>query len=149
MKKGKKLDAGMEVDSRCLKCKLVTNHTIIAMVGDQIAKVQCNVCGSRHNFRPSAPAKTGRTSRRTVRKSASGSRQKADKAQLYFEELMSGRDPAAAVPYDMNGLFQENDIVDHSHFGLGVVTATIPPNKIEVAFKEGSKILICGSEIQS
>ena len=38
------LESGKEVGSKCLKCKGVTNHTIIAMAGGEIAKVECNVC---------------------------------------------------------------------------------------------------------
>jgi hypothetical protein len=35
---------GGEVDAFCSSCKLVLGHTILAMVGERIAKVRCNTC---------------------------------------------------------------------------------------------------------
>jgi len=39
--------------------------------------------------------------------------------------------------------FKQGDLLDHAFFGLGLVVATTQPNKIEVIFREGGKILIC------
>ena len=38
----KTLSAGDQVESRCTKCRKVTNHIVIAMTGDTPSKVQCN-----------------------------------------------------------------------------------------------------------
>ncbi len=142
MTTAKKLKAGNEIDSRCLKCKDITNHTIIAMAEEKVAKVQCNVCGGRHNYRPAKPEKTATKKKKaTPRKSTAIS--KEAKAIAYFEKMIEGRDQAMALAYEMTGNFQEEDLLDHPVFGLGLVTRTIMPNKIEVLFKEGSKLLIC------
>ena len=53
-------------------------------------------------------------------------------------------DPAQAVPYDMFGVYRVNTLLSHPHFGLGIVQAVLPPNKISVLFKDAKKLLRCG-----
>ncbi len=48
------------------------------------------------------------------------------------------------IPYTFSGNFKENDLIDHSTFGLGVVIQLLPGDKIQVVFKDGEKILIAG-----
>lgn len=142
------LTAGEEIDSGCLKCKDVTNHTIIAMLEEKIVKVQCNVCGGRHNYRPVKPTKT---KTKTKKKSSSPkmSRAKTQMSRLAktaadnYTKLMNGRNLDEAMPYAMTAIFSKYDLVNHPTFGLGLVTETIPPNKIELTFNEGPKIFVC------
>jgi len=142
LKTVKKIEAGSDVDSRCLKCKDVTNHTVIAMVDGKIAKVVCNVCGSRHKHRPATPGKAAGAGRKTSRPSGPGARQA--KAEAHFREMLAGRDRSDALPYSMEAVFRERDLIAHPTFGLGVVTAAILPDKIEVLFEQESKLLMCG-----
>lgn len=142
MKNEIKIEAGNEINSRCQKCKDITNHTIIAMVDGKVAKVQCNVCGGRHNYRPEKPEKPVSTKKKTTR--ATSTSAKLAKAKAHFEELVAGREPSGALAYTMDGIFKKGDLVDHPTFGLGVVAETIMPNKIEVVFRQENKILICG-----
>jgi hypothetical protein len=57
--------------------------------------------------------------------------------------MIQGRDPASAIAYSMTATFRVNDLLNHPMFGLGLVTAAIKPDKVEVLFKEGSKLFIC------
>lgn len=147
----KELSAGDDIDSRCLKCKDVTNHTIVAMVGEKVAKVQCNVCRSLHNFRPVQVEKKA-----IVRRSAdkgeqlgkTGRSSRESKEESRFRKLLDGRDTKAAVRYAMSRGFQADDLLNHAVFGIGLVTRVIPPNKIEVVFKEGTKILISTPKVK-
>lgn len=142
MKKEKKIEAGSEIDSRCLKCKDVTNHTIIAMTDGKIAKVECNVCGGRHNYRPAKPETAASAKQKTTR-AASIASAKLAKHEALHEELVAGRDTADAVPYSLSGCYREGELLDHPTFGLGVVTELVLPDKIEVLFRQESKLLIC------
>ena len=63
--------AGDEVDSKCTKCKLILAHTIVAMVGDQIARVKCNTCGGEHAYRPPPSASEATAKRRRAERKAS------------------------------------------------------------------------------
>lgn len=150
--------AGDEVDSRCLKCKDVTNHTIIAMTGDTIAKVQCNTCGARHKYRPPVAEKKKSSSVRRrrdglVTESSSGipkakskktTGKKVLRAAINFEALIQDKDVNAAIPYTIDAILTTGNLVNHSIFGLGVVMETKHPNKAQVTFRElGSKLMIC------
>jgi len=42
----------------------------------------------------------------------------------------------------MSKYFTEGDLINHPKFGLGCVENIKPPNKIEVRFQEGKKILL-------
>ena len=138
------LTPGEEIDSGCLKCKAVTNHSIIAMVEEKIAKVQCNVCGGRHNYRPAQPVKTKKKSDSAKKARAKTKISLAEKkAADNFTKILNGRNSDEAMPYAMTSIFSMDDLVNHPTFGLGLVTATIPPNKIELTFNEGPKIFIC------
>jgi len=137
-------DAGQEIDSQCLKCKSVTNHIIIAMVEEEIAKVECNVCGAKHKYRPPKVKKPAAVKKKKVAAKKTPKRPISEiKAEAHFVEIMEGLDPSQAKPYSMKETFKQDDLIDHSSFGLGLITSTIQPNKIEVTFKPGSKVLIC------
>ena len=56
-----KYSAGENIASHCTKCKLVLDHTIVAMDGETIAKVKCKTCGSAHKYRSAEDAKKIRT----------------------------------------------------------------------------------------
>ena len=142
MKTEKRNEAGSEINSRCLKCKAVTNHTIIALVDGKVAKVLCNVCGGQHNYRPEKPEQTAVVKK--ARPSSASANARQAKVDAHFEEMVAGRDPSEALAYDMTGIFKEGDLLDHPTFGLGVVIARVMPDKIEVLFRQESKLLICG-----
>ena len=42
---------GDVVDDYCSRCRLIMNHGVVGMVGDEIKKVRCNICLSEHEFR--------------------------------------------------------------------------------------------------
>jgi hypothetical protein len=42
---------GDDLDDYCVKCKRMTNHSLLAMVDNEPAKVRCRSCYNEHNFR--------------------------------------------------------------------------------------------------
>jgi hypothetical protein len=42
---------GDVIDDYCSRCRLVMNHGVVGMVGDEVKKVRCNTCLSEHVFR--------------------------------------------------------------------------------------------------
>ena len=44
------IQPGSSVESMCKKCKTVTDHHVVVMAGDKIAKVECKVCNARHAY---------------------------------------------------------------------------------------------------
>jgi hypothetical protein len=39
------------IDDFCIKCKRLTNHAVVSMLGDDPAKVRCRTCYSDHDYR--------------------------------------------------------------------------------------------------
>ncbi|HDR46887.1 MAG TPA: hypothetical protein ENN94_04205 [Geoalkalibacter subterraneus] len=138
--------AGGHIESQCTKCGRVTNHTIVAMVEDTVVKVQCNTCEGTHKYRPPKAARTTKTkatggARRVTDKAASAKKTTADQDE--WQQNVRDRDSAAAVNYTMDGSFEVEDLVRHPTFGLGQVVAVFKPNKMEVLFEQGRKMLRC------
>jgi hypothetical protein len=42
---------GDDLDDYCIKCKRMTNHSLLAMVDNEPAKVRCRSCYNEHSFR--------------------------------------------------------------------------------------------------
>jgi hypothetical protein len=141
------LSAGGFVETRCTRCRDIKNHTIVAMVGEKIARVECNTCHGTHNYHPLKAAREPAAARDPQKKGASPRTAKADPAAAAAAEwaaLRSGMDAAQAIPYDMNAKYRVDNLLLHPSFGLGIVRLVLPPNKIEVLFQGGKKLLRCG-----
>lgn len=164
---------GSIVESICGKCNDVMGHTIMAMVGNDIVKVECRVCKSVHRYRPPArvartkgpvtmkkgrdgeavssrQAMIGQTTRPVVPKPAA---RKSSAAALAAEALlddwrtaMRKHEGEEARPYAMNETFAAGNYIAHPTFGLGEVSAFVRPDKIDVLFEEGIKRLLCNKE---
>ena len=134
----KQLSAGDHIASKCTKCKNITNHTIVAMVGNKVARVECNTCGGVHNYRDATLKKAAPRSKTSRAKPA-----KINKTEAQWEDLLNNSDPAAATPYNMQMLANPEDLIQHPSFGLGCVINIIRPNKMEVHFRSGIKLLRC------
>jgi len=143
----KPLSAGSIVETRCTRCRAVLNHTIVAMVGEKIVRVECNTCHGTHAYHPVKPVKEVTASGAGPKKAAAPRATKADPqaaARAEWEALQPGMDPAQAIPYDMNRTYRAKSLLFHPNFGLGVVQLVIPPQKIDVLFQTGVKRLRCG-----
>ena len=147
----KKLSAGDIIESRCTKCREVLNHRIVAMVEGRVVRVECNTCNGVHNYYPppsEKEAKAPRTAAAGKTRSASPAPRsmKKDPAETEREEWASLHptfDHEKALPYDMNGRYQAKRLILHPQFGIGIVKAVIVPNKMQILFKDGIKLLRC------
>lgn len=128
--------AGKETDAYCTKCKLILNHVIIAVNGRRIARVQCLTCDGTHAYRASIP---GSRARGGGRKGGS-----AKSPEQEYEQLMEGRDFSQARSYKLADKFEEGEVVNHTKFGIGLVTRVLADLKLEVVFPAGKKVLVHG-----
>lgn len=129
---------GQELSAQCGKCKEERTHIVAAMDGEIVRRVTCSMCGSTHNYKVKpAAVPSGAQSSTAVsgtKKKVGSRRKEADAFSI---------DPKRPVKsYDMNNVFSAGDVINHSKFGLGAVESAIPPNKIEVRFQEGKKMLL-------
>jgi hypothetical protein len=138
--------AGDCIEARCTRCRALLNHTIVAMVGEKVIRVECNTCRGIHNYHMEKSV-TG-SAAGTARSKAAAPRQgRKDPGAAEREEWVSlspAMEPEKALPYDMNGKYREKNLVAHPVFGLGIVKLLISPNKMQVLFRDGNKLLRCG-----
>lgn len=128
-----KMSAGDPIESRCTKCRKITNHIIVALKEDVPAKVQCNTCGGQHLYRPPTAAK------KTVRRTIDPKIAEQNEWQTLKTQILK----ASAIQYTMSKAFKVGNVMDHPNFGLGLVQKVIGEQKVEVLFEEGKKKMCC------
>ena len=147
----RKLSAGDIIEARCTKCREVLNHRIVAMVEEKVVRVECNTCNGVHNYHAPPAAKVAKVAKvATASKPRSTTAvpraSKKDPTEVEREEWASLHptfDYEKALPYAMDGRFNVKRLVLHPSFGIGIVKAVIVPNKMQVLFKDGIKLLRC------
>ena len=126
-----KRSAGEQIVSLCTKCRLALDHTIVAMVGETIAKVKCKTCGSIHKFRDPADAGKPRAART---KEAPAKNTDA----LWMACMAEASGPERA--YEMTAQYQVGDLVLHAIFGRGVVRK-IYVKKCDILFQDKERMM--------
>jgi hypothetical protein len=117
------------------------------MVGAKIVRVECNTCHGTHAYHAPKVVKQAGVAKNGQPKVVTPRKSKADPeaaARAEWVELQPNINPAQAIPYDMNRVYRVKNLLLHQLFGLGIVQAVLPPNKIDVLFQEGKKRLRCG-----
>lgn len=77
----RELQLGDVIDDYCVKCKRLTNHSVVSILNAQPAKVRCRTCYHEHDYRHEQPP----PSRRDLKK------------QALFREVLSTIAPDAAA----------------------------------------------------
>lgn len=42
---------GDDIDDHCSRCKRTTDHSVVTMSGEEVAKTRCRTCGYEHTYR--------------------------------------------------------------------------------------------------
>jgi hypothetical protein len=149
----KNLRAGGEVDSYCTKCRMVLNHRIIAMVGTTPRKVECSTCNSHHLYRARPPGEKAEPGEKAARgagtkepraprvTSATKARALNESREKSWEKAVLGKAVNDFTRYTVKSTFRQGELVRHSKFGDGVVTRVVDSVKVEVAFKDETRML--------
>jgi hypothetical protein len=74
---------GDVIDDFCVKCRRLTNHSVVSLVDGKAAKVRCRTCYSDHDYR---------------HEQAPPSKKDLKKAALFAEVLTKAAPAAAGVP---------------------------------------------------
>lgn len=131
----KKYQVGGELVHFCPKCQLELGHTVLAMVSGQPARVRCNTCKSERNFRARKLFESSSKASTIPR-----SRQVNDVSQLYQNKIKESLMKSPKT-YSIHLEVSVGDLIQHPKFGRGVVLKTIPPDRMEIVFSEGIKVL--------
>lgn len=159
----KKPKTGGEIDSYCTKCKLDLTHRIIAMVGDEVKKVECKTCGSHHLYRrpksekaialaPKVKTSAVKSSGGAERKGSSSARvsaaaQREREQTMQWEHAIAGKPVGAFKPYRVSATLASGELIHHPKFGDGVVARVIDRGKVEILFKDGPKTMAHGQVV--
>jgi len=133
----KKTEAGADVDSYCGKCKLMLAHVIHAMEDNKPAKVECKTCKAVHKYRPKAPG----TRKAAAKKKTAGGSEVPVTTETEYDTIMAEIDVSKPLAYAMQEVFEEKAVVKHKTFGVGLVTHVLGGRKVNVMFREGTKLL--------
>ena len=133
---------GQEIAAYCGKCKDERSHTVAAMDGDAVKRVTCSSCGGTHNYKLAPAAAAAKPATPATGDAAPPAKRRASSRRSKDPDTFRIDPKRPVKPYDMNNSFAANDVINHSKFGLGAVETVFPPNKIEVRFQEGKKLLL-------
>lgn len=130
---------GGDVDAYCTKCKMLLGHTVLAMVGQDPKRVRCNTCKGEHVYRrdPAVPKKKA-WEPKSVRE-----KRELKPVVTTWEALLANKDLTRARRYSSKERFQNDEVLDHATFGIGLVQE-VRGDKISVAFKADVKTLVHG-----
>jgi hypothetical protein len=59
---------GDYIDDHCSRCKRTTDHSVVAMVGEEVVKVMCRTCNSEHKYRQNRRGKKEMTTEEAFHK---------------------------------------------------------------------------------
>lgn len=76
------LRLGDVIDDHCIKCRRLTNHSIVSMLGPEVAKVRCRSCYHEHTY---------------LHEQAPPSKKDLKKAELFAAVLAQGGSPAESA----------------------------------------------------
>jgi hypothetical protein len=141
-----KLSVGGEVDSWCGKCKEMTTHNVVAMVGDHAKQVICQVCNSRHDYRTEPPAR-----HRTAVRAATGGEATTAHQRMEDRELQKRQEAKRALqkeladaveprPFDPKARYKAGEIIVHPEHGRGKIENVLRGSML-VRFLEGLRPL--------
>jgi DNA-directed RNA polymerase subunit RPC12/RpoP len=129
-----KLAVGSDIIYNCARCGLDLAHTILAMIGNEPARIRCNTCRSERNYRRKktvdAILKSGVSRPKIVRPD-------------FFQEKLKANAMKTVKAYRIDSHFDLNDIIQHPTFGKGVVIKTLFPDRAEILFQDQSRVLMC------
>jgi hypothetical protein len=146
----KSLGAGSEIDAYCTKCRMDLGHRIVAMVGTIPKRVECQTCGSHHNYRAPKTAREKReaSKARTTRQTSAQRVTLAAKAEAErrseWEHRVLGQPATAFTRFKITETFAPDQLVLHKKFGEGYVVELLEDGKVSIMFADGAKTLVHG-----
>jgi len=139
---------GGNIDSYCLKCKLMLAHVIMSKVGSAVNKVKCNTCGAEHKYRAKMPAAKKSTVskpptlKETIAKRAAAAKVEANNAPMQWDIRNRSMDGATSVKdYSIHNQYRYKDVVNHHVFGLGFVERIVSDKSMDVLFSDAVKLM--------
>lgn len=131
-------ELGSEIEAYCPspRCKANTTHTIVSMYEEEIRRVKCVVCDDTHSYQK--PREDGAEDADLVPK------KRALPKPSWTDAMTKSTDADlnGCRTYSVRDTYEEGDFVLHPLFEVGVITESLPDNKLEVIFRDGFRVLV-------
>lgn len=140
---------GGETSAYCTSCRQMRHHIVVAMVGAVPARVECLSCHKQHNYKAAPPgtpksktkaADGASPAKRVVARAKAGGAAAASEHPL--DALLAVRSASEARVYRPGDRYAVGELVQHPSFGLGAVSALPAPGKVEIIFRDQSRLLM-------
>ena len=144
------LSVGDNIDSYCLKCKLVLAHVILFKVDGVVNRVKCKTCGAEHKYRAIVPglkkAAAVRTPGAARGRKPAAAKVTVNDAPLRWDLKSRNKPPETSIrEYDVKDTFKVNQVINHPVFGVGFVEKVDSDKSIFVLFSD--KVRLMGMNI--
>jgi hypothetical protein len=138
---GHRYKVGADIEAWCTPCGGLTEHSIVALVGDEPKQVVCQSCNARHGYRTAPARKTGNDSEPAAPPPTSGAareaQRRADQKAAELRALAAEIAQATEVRlFDPKARYRSGDIISHPEFGRGKVE-TVLRSSLLVRFSIG------------
>lgn len=132
---------GGDIEAWCTPCGGLTEHSIVALVGDEPKQVVCQSCNGRHGYRTTPARKTGSTSDTmpAVTSTGGGSQSQRREDQKAAELRALAAELALVTEvrsFDPKQRYRPGDVIAHPEFGRGKVE-TVLRSSLLVRFSIG------------
>ncbi len=138
---GGRYRVGAEIEAWCGPCGGMTDHHIVALVGDEPKQVVCQACNNRHGYRTTPARKGASEPEKAPDRTASGAereaQRRADQKAAELRALANEMAVATEVrAFDPKGRYRSGEIISHPEFGRGKVE-TVLRSSLLVRFSIG------------
>ena len=120
--------------AHCKKCDQERYLLVLAHTNETTAKVECEVCHAKSTL------KLKKATTAKPRKASVKTKSQVNLANEW-QAVMEKTSTVPRSPYQVKAKFSKDAVIDHPHFGHGLVMA-VTPLKIDVLFESGIKSLV-------
>lgn len=132
-----------EIVTHCSRCKLDLNHMITLMADGLPKKVLCLTCQSEHVYRDPQRRVAAKPARARLAPVSGHAVAKARQSREESDWRLKLNDKSCTPePYGIDKSYVADQHVYHPKFGLGVVVGFVHPDKIQIYFDDGVKVLM-------
>lgn len=119
-------------------------HVVVAMEGEEPAKVECRSCHRQHKYRANLPGTKKPSAAKAARPKAAAAVIAAPAVPEVnpLDTLLAGRPTNAPRSYSPAEKYAVGELLSHPNFGLGAVTSLPSPGKISVLFRDTTRLLL-------
>jgi len=135
-----KLEILGETVCYCSSCKLELNHRITLMDDDdKPSKALCLTCNKEHKYRKNAPKSRAKKASPAATPTEKAKARQSSEEKVWEEKINS--ENVTPASYKINGEFEVDEVINHAKFGRGLVIGFEYPDKLQIYFSGGVKIL--------